>query len=184
MRSPTRPLKTTEMADDDLHLRIDDALGRLRVANGVDVHPFVEGRPLIIGGVHVEHPRGLEGHSDADVVAHAVTDAVLGGAGLADIGALFPSGDPTLEGADSMELLALAMEQVRSRGCVPLNVDVIIIAQEPRMSPYRDQITQRLATVLGIDADRVTVRSTTTDHLGFVGRREGIGALATCLMRT
>jgi 2-C-methyl-D-erythritol 2,4-cyclodiphosphate synthase len=157
-------------------------LGRLRVASGVDVHPFVEGRPLIIGGVQIEHTHGLEGHSDADVVAHAVTDAVLGGAGMGDIGGLFPSDDPSLHGANSMDLLKQAMAKVCDGGHSVISVDVVVIAQVPRISPHRDAIEAALAATLDIDPSRVSVRSTTTDHLGFVGRREGIGALATALV--
>lgn len=154
------------------------ALGRLRVASGVDVHPFVEGRPLIVAGVDVPHTHGLDGHSDADVVAHAVTDALLGVAGRGDIGSVFPSDDATLAGADSMGLLA---QVASSLDVEVISVDVIVIAQEPRMAPHRDAMRANLARTLAVDEARVTVRATTTDHLGFVGRREGVAALATCL---
>jgi 2-C-methyl-D-erythritol 2,4-cyclodiphosphate synthase len=145
------------------------------------VHPFVEGRPLVLAGVVVPHDRGLEGHSDADVVAHAVTDAVLGVAGMGDIGAMFPSDDASLEGADSMDLLARALEQVRAGGVSIVSVDAVLVAQEPRMGPHREAMQESLAETLGIDLDRVAVRATTSDHLGFVGRREGIACMATCV---
>ncbi|MBC7643511.1 MAG: 2-C-methyl-D-erythritol 2,4-cyclodiphosphate synthase [Thermoleophilia bacterium] len=157
-------------------------LGRLRVGTGVDVHPFVEGRPLILGGVTVPSERGLEGHSDADLVAHAVTHAVLGVAGMADIGTYFPSDDPSLEGADSMELLRkVVVMACDERAVTVISVDVIVIMQAPKLAPFRAQIAANIAQALRIDADRVTVRATTTDHLGFVGRGEGASALATCL---
>jgi 2-C-methyl-D-erythritol 2,4-cyclodiphosphate synthase len=158
------------------------ALSRLRVASGFDVHPLVAGRPLILAGVHVDHDRGLDGHSDADLVAHAATDALLGAAGMDDIGALFPSDDPALQGADSMDLLAQVVQMVAERGCAIINMDVVVMMQAPRLAPYREQMRTNLARVLGVDADRVTVRATTTDHLGFVGRAEGGAALATCAL--
>lgn len=159
-----------------------EALSRLRVASGFDVHPWVAGRPLVLGGVHIEHSHGLEGHSDADVIAHAVTDAVLGGAGMGDIGSLFPSDDPSLAGADSMQLLAQVVDQVIQAGCRLVNVDVIVMAQAPRLAPHRESIRDSLARTLRLSVDRVTVRATTTDELGFVGRGEGAAALATCLL--
>lgn len=154
-------------------------LRQLRNGLGVDVHPFAEGRPLILGGVHVPHTHGLEGHSDADVVAHAVTDAVLGGAGLGDLGVMFPSSDPALAGADSMALLTRALDAVRERGCEVLNVDVVIIMQQPQLAPWRDAIAASLAETLGLEPAHVSVRATTTDRLGFVGRGEGAAAIAT-----
>lgn len=156
------------------------ALSRLRVASGFDVHPFVADRPLVLGGVSVPHTHGLDGHSDADLVAHAATDALLGAAGMEDIGALFPSDDPALKGADSMRLLGQVVQMVRERGCSIINLDVVVMLQAPKLAPYRDQIRHNLAAVIGIDIDRITVRATTTDHLGFIGRNEGGAALATC----
>ena len=155
------------------------ALRRLRVVNGFDVHPLVEGRALLLGGVRIEHSHGLDGHSDGDVVAHAVTDAVCGGVGLGDIGLLFPSSDASLEGADSMELLRQAVERVRNTGAEVLSVDVVVMAQVPHLAPHRTAIEESLAAALGLDATQIAVRATTTDHLGFVGRKEGIAALAT-----
>lgn len=154
-------------------------LRRLRVGTGVDVHPWAGGRRLVLAGVEIPHIHGLAGHSDADVVAHAVTDAILGGAGMGDIGAMFPSDDAGLQGADSMVLLARALEQVRQRGCEVLNVDVVVIAQEPKLSPYRDAMVASLAETLGLGIAHVSLRATTTDRLGFVGRGEGAAAIAT-----
>ncbi len=157
-------------------------LARLRVGTGLDVHGFVEGGRLVLAGVDIPHTHGLEGHSDADLVAHAVTDALLGGAGMADIGTYFPSEDESLAGADSMDLLRQVVAMLDERGCTVLNVDCVVAMQAPKLAPYRELMEQGLAVVIGIDADRVTVRATTTDHLGFIGRREGAAAIATCLV--
>lgn len=157
-------------------------LARLRVGTGIDVHAFEEGGRLVLAGIDVPHTHGLVGHSDADLVAHAVTDALLGGAGLADIGTYFPSEDASLEGADSMVLLARIVEMLRELDCSIVNVDCVVAMQAPKLAPYREQMRDRLAEVLRIDRDRATVRATTTDHLGFVGRGEGGAAIATCLV--
>ena len=153
-----------------------------RVGTGFDAHAFEDGVPLVLGGVPIEHPRGLAGHSDGDVLAHALTDAVLGAAGLEDIGALFPSGDPGLAGADSVELLAQAWERVRATGWQLANADVVLIGEEPRLAPHRQEMRQRLAKALGADAELVAVRATTTDGLGFAGRGEGLAAQAVALL--
>ena len=158
------------------------ALGEYRVGTGVDAHALVEGVALVLGGVRIEHPRGLAGHSDGDVLAHALTDAVLGAAGMEDIGALFPSGDPALQGADSLELLAQAWQRVRDAGWELANADVVLIGEEPRLAPHRDAMRARLAGALGVDVERVTVRATTTDTLGFTGRGEGLAAQAVALL--
>ena len=155
---------------------------RLRVGTGIDVHAFEAGGRLVLAGVDIEHTHGLVGHSDADLVAHAVTDALLGGAGLADIGTYFPSEDASLEGADSMELLAKVVAMLDERGCELINVDCVVAMQSPKLAPHREAMIANLAAVLHTDVDRVTVRATTTDHLGFVGRREGAAAIATCLV--
>ena len=154
-----------------------------RVGTGFDAHAFEDGVPLVLGGVRIEHPRGLSGHSDGDVLAHALTDAVLGAAGLEDIGALFPSGDPALEGADSLELLREAWRQVREAGWELANADVVLVGEEPRLAPHRDAMRARLADALGVDAALVAVRATTTDGLGFTGRGEGLAAQAVALLR-
>jgi 2-C-methyl-D-erythritol 2,4-cyclodiphosphate synthase len=153
-----------------------------RVGSGFDAHAFEAGVPLVLGGVRIDHPRGLAGHSDGDVLAHALTDAVLGAAGLEDIGALFPSGDPDLEGADSIELLAQAWESVQANGWRLANADVVLVGEEPRLAPHRDEMRSRLAGALGVDPERVAVRATTTDGLGFLGRGEGLAAQAVALL--
>ena len=154
-----------------------------RVGTGFDAHAFEQGVPLVLGGVQIDHPRGMAGHSDGDVLAHALTDAVLGAAGMEDIGALFPSGDPGLEGADSLELLRVAWQHVRDAGWELANADVVLIGEEPRLAPHRDAMRARLADALGVDAQRVAVRATTTDGLGFTGRREGLAAQAVALLQ-
>jgi 2-C-methyl-D-erythritol 2,4-cyclodiphosphate synthase len=155
----------------------------LRIGLGVDAHAFGDGVPLILGGVRVDHPRGLVGHSDGDVVAHALTDALLGAAGLADIGALFPSGDDRYRGADSLALLAEAYGHVRAAGFELVNADCIVIGQEPRIAPHREAMRARLADALGVSPGCVDVRATTTDGLGFTGRAEGLAAQAVALLR-
>jgi 2-C-methyl-D-erythritol 2,4-cyclodiphosphate synthase len=158
-------------------------MSEYRVGMGVDAHALEDGVPLVLGGVAIDHPRGLAGHSDGDVLAHALTDAILGAAGMEDIGALFPSGDPQLEGADSVALLAEAWSRVRAAGWELVNADVILIGEEPRLAPHRDAMRGRLADALGVEPDRVAVRATTTDRLGFTGRGEGLAAQAVALLR-
>jgi 2-C-methyl-D-erythritol 2,4-cyclodiphosphate synthase len=154
----------------------------LRIGLGVDAHAFGEGVPLVIGGVRIEHSRGLVGHSDGDVVAHALTDALLGAAGLSDIGGLFPSDDERYRGADSLVLLAEAYASVRAAGYRLVNADCIVIGQEPRVAPHRDAMRERLAGALGVESATVNVRATTTDGLGFTGRGEGLAAQAVALL--
>lgn len=154
-----------------------------RVGSGFDAHAFEDGVPLVLGGVRIDHPRGLAGHSDGDVLAHALTDAVLGAAGLEDIGAYFSSDDPELAGADSVDLLSRAWERVRAAGWELGNADVVLIGEEPRLAPQRDEMRRRLAGALGVGTELVAVRATTTDGLGFTGRREGLAAMAVALLR-
>lgn len=154
----------------------------LRIGQGYDVHQLVEGRKLIMGGVDIPHTRGLLGHSDADVLAHAVADALLGGVRGGDIGKLFSDTDPAYEGADSMKLLAAVADFVRDRGYEILDVDSVIAAQAPKLSPYRDQMRENLARAMGISPENVGVKATTTEHLGFEGREEGISATAVALL--
>jgi len=158
-------------------------VSELRIGLGVDAHAFEEGTPLVLGGVQLEHPRGLAGHSDGDVVAHALTDAVLGAAGLGDIGSLFPSGDDRFRGANSLDLLAGAYAQVRDAGFELVNADCVVIGEEPRIAPHRAEMRRRLAETLGVGAASVNVRATTTDRLGFAGRGEGLAAQAVALLR-
>jgi 2-C-methyl-D-erythritol 2,4-cyclodiphosphate synthase len=154
----------------------------LRIGLGVDAHALEEGVPLVLGGIAIEHPRGLAGHSDGDVIAHALTDALLGAAGLADLGALFPSEDVRWRGADSIDLLRSAYEQVRAAGWALVSADCVLIGQEPRIAPHRERMRARLAEALGVEVDRVNVRATTTDRLGFAGRGEGLAAQAIALV--
>lgn len=154
----------------------------LRIGQGYDVHQLVEGRKLIMGGVDIPHTRGLLGHSDADVLAHAVADALLGGVRGGDIGKLFPDTDPAYEGADSMKLLAAVADYVRDLGYEILDVDSVIAAQAPKLSPYRNQMRENLACAMGISPENVGVKATTTEHLGFEGREEGISATAVALL--
>ena len=157
-------------------------MSEYRVGTGFDAHALEAGVPLVLGGVRIDHPRGLAGHSDGDVLAHALTDALLGAAGLEDIGALFPSGDPELAGADSLELLARAWEQVKELGWELANADVVLVGEEPRLAPHRDEMRRRLAAALGVGPELVAVRATTTDGLGFAGRGEGLAAQAVALL--
>ena len=154
----------------------------LRVGQGMDDHAFAEGRKLILGGVDIPHTKGLLGHSDADVLAHAIADALLGGIRGGDIGKLFPDTDPAYEGADSLKLLAAVADLVRERGYDIVDVDSVIAAQAPKLSPYRDQMRENLARAMGVPVESVGVKATTTEHLGFEGREEGISATAVCLL--
>lgn len=153
----------------------------LRVGIGVDAHAFEDGAPLVLGGVRFESPRGLAGHSDGDVITHALIDAVLGAAGLGDIGTLFPSDGSTPEGVSSLELLRGALEQVRGRGYAVSNADCVLVGQEPRIAERRAELERTLSDVVGAV---VTVRATTTDGLGFTGRREGLAAYAVALLES
>ena len=154
----------------------------LRVGIGVDAHGFADGIPLVLGGVPIPSPRGLAGHSDGDVIAHALVDALLGAAGLADIGALFPSSDERWRGASSLDLLARAHADVRAAGYELVNADCVLIGEEPRLAPHRLEMRARLAAAVGVDEARIAVRATTTDRLGFTGRGEGLAAQAVALV--
>ncbi len=153
-----------------------------RIGTGYDVHRLVPGRPLIIGGVRIEHETGLLGHSDADVLTHAIADAVLGAAGLGDIGKHFPDTDAAYKDADSIALLARVAALVRERGFAVVNIDSTIIAQAPKMAPHIGAMRERLAEALGIDAGCVNVKATTEEELGFTGARQGIAAQAVALL--
>jgi 2-C-methyl-D-erythritol 2,4-cyclodiphosphate synthase len=157
-------------------------MSKLRVGLGVDAHALAEGVPLVLGGVEIESPRGLAGHSDGDVIAHALIDALLGAAGLGDIGSLFPPGDPEWEGASSLDLLRRAAAQVGEAGWEVVNADCILIGEEPRIAPLREQMRERLAEGVGADPDRINVRATTMDKLGFTGRGQGLAAQAVALL--
>jgi 2-C-methyl-D-erythritol 2,4-cyclodiphosphate synthase len=155
---------------------------RLRVGQGMDVHALVEGRPLIIGGVTIPHDRGLDGHSDADVLTHAIMDALLGAARAGDIGKLFPPTDPAFKDADSIKLLERVSAKVREMGFEIVDVDSVIAAQAPKLSPFRDEMRRNLANAMGLDVENVGVKATTTEWLGFEGREEGMSATASCLL--
>lgn len=156
--------------------------GRLAIGHGYDVHAFAPGRRLVLGGVHIPCDRGLDGHSDADVVAHALADAVLGACRGGDIGKLFPDDDPAYLGADSLVLLSRVAEYAAGLGFTLIDADCTVAAQAPRLSPYRDLMRANLARALGVGEDAVGLKATTTEGLGFVGREEGIAAWAVVLM--
>ena len=157
--------------------------GETRTGFGYDVHPFAEGRRLMLGGIEVPSPKGLAGHSDADVVLHAITDALLGAAGMDDIGTHFPDTDAAYRDADSAELLRLAWAQVRERGWVLVNVDVTVLAETPRLRPHVPAMRERIASVLQVDVDRVNIKATTSERMGFIGREEGIACYAIATLR-
>lgn len=154
----------------------------MRVGQGFDVHQLVEGRKLIVGGVDIPYERGLFGHSDADVLLHAICDALLGAAGLGDIGRHFPDSDPRYKGIDSRRLLREVVHLLREKGWIVANLDATIIAQAPKMAPYILQMAENIAADLGVAADCINVKATTTEKLGFTGRGEGIAAQAVCLI--
>ncbi len=154
----------------------------MRIGHGYDVHKFAENRDLILGGVKIPFEKGLLGHSDADVLLHAVSDALLGAAGLRDIGYHFPDTDPAYKGADSWKLLCLVGEKVRAKGYRVSNVDVTLIAQRPKVGPYICQMAENIARALELPVDRVNVKATTEEGLGFTGSMEGISCHAVCLL--
>lgn len=154
----------------------------MRIGHGYDVHKLVAGRDLIIGGVKIEYELGLLGHSDADVLLHAVSDALLGAAGLGDIGKHFPDTDPQYKGADSLLLLKVVAERVREAGYRVSNIDVTMIAQKPKLRPHIPQMEANIASAVGIDVSRVNVKATTEEKLGFTGNMEGMSCHAVCLL--
>ena len=154
----------------------------LRIGNGYDIHRLVEGRPLILGGVTIPHDRGLDGHSDADVLTHAIMDAMLGALSLGDIGLYFPPGDPQWAGADSLKLLAQVKGLVEDKGWTVGNIDSVIVAEQPKLKPHIQAMRSRLAEVLAIAPDQVGVKATTNEALGPVGRQEGIAVYAVALL--
>ncbi len=155
----------------------------MRIGQGYDVHRLVDGRKLILGGVEIPFERGLLGHSDADVLTHAVMDALLGAAGLGDIGRHFPDSDPAYAGADSLRLLAAVMEKLTAAGWQVGNVDATIIAQRPKLAGYLPQMRQNLALIMGVLPDQINIKATTEEGLGFTGSGEGIAAQAVALLQ-
>ena len=154
-----------------------------RVGLGVDAHALADDVPLVLGGIAIDHPRGLVGHSDGDVLAHALVDALLGAVNQGDIGTLFPSDDPALEGISSLDLLSRAYERVTGLGYELVNADCVLIGEEPRIQDLREQMSRALAAELGVDAAVLAVSATTTDRLGFTGRGDGLAAQAVVLLR-
>ena len=154
----------------------------MRIGHGYDVHKLVEGRKLILGGIEIEYEKGLLGHSDADVLAHAIMDAVLGSLALGDIGHLFPDNDPAYEGADSMKLMAEVCRIIKEKGYKIGNIDATICAQRPKLAPYIVKMRERIAEVCGCDISQISVKATTEEGLGFTGGGLGISATAVCLL--
>ena len=153
-----------------------------RIGLGYDVHAFAKGRDLIIGGVNIPYERGLDGHSDADVLVHAIMDALVGALRAGDIGKLFPDTDPAYEGADSIKLLERVGQLVRDEGFAIVDIDSVVMMQEPKMSPHREQMRANIAAALRIPMENVGVKATTTEHLGYEGRGEGVSAQAVALL--
>jgi 2-C-methyl-D-erythritol 2,4-cyclodiphosphate synthase len=158
-------------------------VSELRIGLGVDAHAFADGVPLVLGGLRFDDDRGLAGHSDGDVVTHALIDALLGAAGIGDIGTLFPADDESLRGVSSLLLLRNAYGKVTAKGLELVNADCVLIGEQPRIAERREEMRARLADTMGVDPGRIAVRATTTDHLGFTGRREGLVAQAVALLR-
>ncbi|WP_096186193.1 2-C-methyl-D-erythritol 2,4-cyclodiphosphate synthase [Evansella halocellulosilytica] len=156
----------------------------IRIGQGFDVHQLVEGRPLILGGIDIPHEKGLLGHSDADVLLHTISDAILGAIGEGDIGKHFPDTDPNFKDADSAKLLTHVWEIAKEKGMTLGNVDCTIMAQKPKMAPYIEQMRERIAQLLEADTSRVNVKATTTEQLGFTGREEGIASMAVVLLES
>lgn len=155
---------------------------RMRIGQGYDVHRLVAGRRLVLGGEEIPFERGLEGHSDADVLLHSLGDALLGAAGLGDLGAHFPPGDAEWKDASSVRLLELICEKLRSRSLTVVNCDLTLIAEAPMLAPYRERIRGRIASILGVEIERVGLKATTNEGLGALGRGEGMAALAVALL--
>lgn len=154
----------------------------IRIGQGIDVHAFEEARPLVLGGVRIANRGGLAGHSDADAVLHAITDALLGAVAAGDIGSYFPSEDPRWKGAESRLFLEEALRIIGEGGWKISNLDVTVIAQKPKLAPHRDPMRSAIALMLNLGVEQVSIKATTTDHLGFTGRQEGIAALAVVLL--
>ncbi len=156
----------------------------IRIGHGYDVHKLVENRKLIVGGVDIPYEKGLLGHSDADVLLHAIGDALMGAAALGDIGCIFPDNDPAFKDADSIVLLKEVVAHVKKNGYSVVNIDSTLIAQQPKMRPYIDEMRKNIAQACGVDVDMISVKATTEEKLGFTGRGEGISAHAVCIIQT
>ena len=187
LRGSYRNIKITTMEDINSaegFLQTQKEALSMRIGHGYDVHRLTEGRPLIIGGVRIPYEKGLLGHSDADVLAHAVSDALLGAAGLGDIGLLFPDQDSRYLNADSMELLRQVVRHLDGHGFQPSNIDATVVAQRPKLRPFVQEMRNHLAVICGLPVEAVSVKATTEEKLGFTGREEGIAAHAVCLIKT
>ena len=154
----------------------------MRIGHGFDAHAFADGRRLVLGGVEIAHPRGLEGHSDADVLVHAIIDAMLGAAAAGDVGLLFPSSDPQWRDARSIDMLARVNDIVRSHGYTVGNIDATVVLQEPRIGPHVPAMRQTIASTIGVEVERVSLKATTSDGMGFTGGGEGVAAFAVVLL--
>lgn len=154
----------------------------LRIGHGYDAHRLIKGRKLILGGVEIPYETGLMGHSDADVLAHAVGHALLGALGLGDLGENFPETDPSLKDISSIEILRRIKKMINDKNCEIVSIDTTVIAQEPKLSPYKDKMASNIADALGIEKNFISVKATTTEQMGFTGRKEGIAAHAVCLI--
>lgn len=155
----------------------------MRIGLGYDVHKLVEGRKLILGGIEIPHDKGLLGHSDADVLAHALSDAIVGALRIGDIGKLFPDTDPAYKDADSMVLLGIVARHMSDAGFELVDADTVVMAENPKLAPYRESMRHTIASVLGVDISQIGIKATTTEKLGFVGREEGIAASAVVLLK-
>ena len=180
LSEPTGP--TTNLTADQV-VELIKSHTQFKTGIGYDVHRFVEGRPLILGGVEVPHSHGLLGHSDADVITHAAMDAVLGAAGCADIGTYFPDDDPAFKGADSIELARRVSEVIRSEGFELEGLDIMVVAAAPKMKPHVPAMKERLSEAFGLQAEQLGLKATTNEKMGWVGRQEGIACLASALVR-
>ena len=154
----------------------------MRIGLGYDAHPFVAGRPLFLGGLRIEHPLGLLGHSDGDVLLHAISDAILGAAGADNIGVHFPNTDKGIEGIESARILARSVELARVRGYEIVNVDAVIVAEAPRIQQYSVEMRANIARIMAVDVARISIKGKTTEGMGFTGRKEGIESFAVCLL--
>ena len=179
-RGPTGP--TTNLTAEQV-VELIRSPPQFKTGIGYDVHQFVQGRPLILGGVKVPHSHGLLGHSDADVITHAAMDAVLGAAGCADIGTYFPDDDPAFKGADSIELARKVSEVIRSEGFALEGLDIMVVAEAPKMKPHVPAMKERLSEAFGLQVDQLGLKATTNEKMGWVGRQEGIACLASALVR-
>jgi 2-C-methyl-D-erythritol 2,4-cyclodiphosphate synthase len=154
----------------------------MRIGLGYDAHAFVAGRPLFLGGLRIEHPLGLLGHSDGDVLLHAISDAILGAAGEDNIGVHFPNTDKGIEGIESATILARSVELARARGFEIVNVDAVIVAEAPKIQPYSSEMRANIARIMAVDVGRISIKGKTTEGMGFAGRKEGIESFAVCLL--